>query len=132
MKGRDLMIGSRYVPGGGTLNWPLQRQLMSLGVNLLVRFLMRIPAKDTSGGFRCYRLAKLRDVPLDGLLSHGYSFQEEVLYLCHRAGMRLGETPIVFEDRRVGATKVNNKEVARSLSILVYLGLRSMFGFDAR
>jgi dolichol-phosphate mannosyltransferase len=130
ISGRDLMIGSRYVPGGGTLNWPLKRRLISKGVNLLVRFLMRIPAKDTSGNFRCYRVARLREVPLHRLLSHGYSFQEEVLYLCHKSGMRLGETPIVFEDRRVGATKANTKEMVRSLAILLWLGAGAMLGLD--
>ena len=100
MRRHDVMIGSRYVPGGGTVNWPLQRRLISGGVNLLVRLLMRIPAHDTSGGYRCYRVERLRQPDLGHLLSHGYSFQQEVLYRCRKAGCRIGETPIVFEDRR--------------------------------
>ncbi len=126
---RDLMIGSRYVAGGGTRNWPLSRKLMSWGVNSLVRLLMRIPARDTSGGFRCYRVAKLMRTDLDHLLSHGYSFQEEVLYRCHKAGFRVGETPIVFEDRRAGSSKVDPREVGRSMGVLLLLGLKAMFGF---
>src|SRR5439155_6753317 len=130
MEGHDLMIGSRYVPGGGTVNWPASRKLMSGGVNLLVRFLMRISARDTSGGFRCYHVAKLRQTDLEHLWSHGYSFQEEVLYRCRKAGFRIGETPIVFEDRRAGSSKVDPREVARALGIILALGLGAMFGFD--
>lgn len=128
MKRCDVMIGSRYVPGGGTVNWPLSRRLMSAGVNLLVRVSMRLSARDTSGGYRAYRVAKLRDVDLDNLISRGYSFQQEVLYRCRQAGCRIGETPILFEDRRLGATKANVKEIVRSLATIVYLGTRAMFG----
>ena len=126
----DVMIGSRYVPGGGTVNWPLSRKLMSWGVNTLSRLLLRIPAHDTSGGYRCYSVSHLRRTNLDHLLSNGYSFQEEVLYRLVRAGGRIGETPIVFEDRRAGASKVNPREVVRSLAILFSLGVQSIFGLD--
>jgi dolichol-phosphate mannosyltransferase len=128
MKRYDVVIGSRYVPGGGAVDWPWSRRLMSHGVNLVVRLLMRIPARDTSGGYRCYRVAKLRQTDLDGLLSRGYSFQEEVLYRCRKAGCRIGETPILFENRKAGASKVNPFEAARSMLILVWLGLGAMFG----
>jgi dolichol-phosphate mannosyltransferase len=130
MTDRDVMIGSRYVPGGGTAHWPLSRQVISGGVNLLVRLLMRIPARDTSGGFRCYRVAKLRQTNLDQLLSHGYSFQEEALYRCRQAGCKIGETPIIFEDRRAGSSKVDPREAVRSLAVILTLGLQSMFGFN--
>src|SRR5262249_1275767 len=69
MSGRDVMIGSRYVPGGGYIGWPLSRVVMSRGVNLLVRLLMRLPAKDCSGGFRCYRVSTLRDAHLERMKS---------------------------------------------------------------
>lgn len=124
----DIMIGSRYVPGGGTRNWPLKRRLLSQLVNVLSRLLLRIPAHDTSGAFRCYRIAKLRQVPLDKIISKGYSFQEEVLYRCREAGMSMGETPIIFEDRRAGASKVNSKEALRSLTVLLFLGVQVVFG----
>jgi dolichol-phosphate mannosyltransferase len=130
MKDHDLMIGSRYIPGGGAVNWPLSRQLMSKGNNLLVRLLLRIPARDCSGGYRCYRVDMLRSTNLDDLLSRGYSFQQEVLYRCRRGRCRIGETPIIFEDRRAGSSKVNPREVARSLGVLLWLGVRAMFGLD--
>src|SRR5439155_15199220 len=118
----DVMIGSRYIPGGGTVNWPVSRRFMSAAVNILVRLLLRIRARDTSGGYRCYRVTLLRRTDLAHLLSYGYSFQEEVLYRLTRAGARVGETPIIFEDRRAGASKVNPGEVIRSLAILCWLG----------
>jgi dolichol-phosphate mannosyltransferase len=130
MATHDLMIGSRYVPGGGVSHWPWSRRLMSRGVNLLVRVLLRVPARDASGGFRCYRMAKLPWADLDRLSSHGYSFQEEVLYRCWRAGCRIGETPIVFENRRAGSSKVNPREVFRSLALLLWLGGRAVFAVE--
>jgi dolichol-phosphate mannosyltransferase len=130
MQRNDVMIGSRYVPGGGTVNWPLARLLISSGVNALSRVLMRLPARDTSGGFRCYRVSKLRQTHLDNLLSKGYSFQEEMLYRCRRAGCRIGETPIIFEDRRAGASKADLREAARSLAVILRVGLPAFFGLD--
>jgi dolichol-phosphate mannosyltransferase len=130
MERYDVMIGSRYVPGGGVKDWPWKRELMSRGVNGLSRFLFRLPPRDTSGAFRCYRVAKLKAIPLDRIWSRGYSFQEEILYRCRRVGCRFGETPIVFEDRRAGASKVNVKEAVRSLSILFVLGSASLLGLE--
>lgn len=129
MTRHDVMIGSRYIPGGGSLNWPLSRRLISRGVNALVRLLMRIPANDTSGGYRCYRVAKLRYANFDTFLSRGYSFEEELLFRCHKARFRIGETPIVFEDRCAGTSKVAFTEMVRSGLILVRLGLRELFGY---
>jgi dolichol-phosphate mannosyltransferase len=130
MAEKDVMIGSRYVPGGGYIGWPLSRIVMSRGVNLLVRVLMRIPARDCSGGFRCYRVELLKKAKLDRLKSHGYSFQEEVLFRCRQAGARIGETPIVFENRRVGTSKVSTHEVIRSLGVILGLGVRAFFGLE--
>lgn len=126
----DVMIGSRYIAGGGTENWPLPRRVMSKCVNTLVRFLFRMPVKDASGAYRCYRVAKLRDVRLDRVRSRGYSFQQEVLFRCHKAGCLLGEYPILFENRRAGSSKVNRKEALRSISMIVYLGMRNFIGLE--
>jgi dolichol-phosphate mannosyltransferase len=131
MQRHDVMIGSRYVRGGGSLDWPWSRRLMSGGINALVRLLLRIPAHDTSGGYRCYRIAKLRQTNLDGLLSRGYSFQQEMLYRCRKAGCSIGEAPIVFENRRAGASKVNLKEAVRSMAVIFRIGVQSLFGGDA-
>jgi dolichol-phosphate mannosyltransferase len=126
----DVMIGSRYVPGGGSENWPLSRQLMSRSINTLVGLLMRISARDCSGGFRCYRVAKLRQTRLDRVRSRGYSFQQEVLYRCRQAGCKIGETPIIFENRRAGKSKVDVREAVRSLAMIFRIGLPAFFGLD--
>ena len=132
MADHDVMIGSRYVAGGGTENWPVARLVMSRSVNGLVRFLFRMPVKDASGAFRCYRVSMLRNADLDRVRSRGYSFQQEVLFRCHKAGAKLGEYPILFENRRAGASKVNKKEAIRSMSMLVYIGLRNLFGLEQK
>jgi dolichol-phosphate mannosyltransferase len=121
----DVMIGSRYVAGGGVENWPLSRRLMSRSTGQLVRFLLGMPARDTSGNYRCYRVSLLRRANLDNLLSLGYSFQQEVLHRCYLAGARIGETPIVFADRKAGQSKANLKEMVGSLSTLLRLGWRA-------
>ena len=130
MKKNDIMIGSRYIKGGGTEKWPLSRRIMSWGVGTTVRLLMRIPARDTSGAFRCYRVSKLRETDLKNLWSKGYSFQQEVLYRCRKAGARIGETPIIFENRRAGTSKVNPREAIRSMAVIFLVGFLAFFGFD--
>ena len=130
MSKNDVMIGSRYTRGGGTENWPLPRRVISQGVNMLVRLLFRMPVKDASGAFRCYRVSKLREAELNRVRSRGYSFQQEVLFRCHKARAKLGEYPILFENRRAGASKVNRKEALRSISMILYIGLRNVFGLE--
>jgi dolichol-phosphate mannosyltransferase len=132
MKNHDVMIGSRYIPGGGSLNWPASRRFMSWSVNTLVRVLMRIPARDTSGGFRAYSVAKLRQTDLENFKSRGYSFQQEMLYRCRKAGCKIGETPIIFEERRAGKSKVSPKEAARSMAVILRVGIPAFFGLDSR
>jgi dolichol-phosphate mannosyltransferase len=126
----DVMIGSRYIPGGGSENWPLSRLLMSRAINVLASLLMRIPAHDCSGGYRCYRTAKLRVARLDRVRSRGYSFQQEVLYRCRKAGCKIGETPIVFGNRRAGKSKVNLREAVRSIAMIFRIGVPAFFGLD--
>ncbi len=130
MDQHDVMIGSRYVPGGRTVDWPLSRYVISRGVNLLVRFLFRFRARDLSGGYRCYRVSKLREASLHKVRSRGYSFMQEVLYRCQRAGCTIGETPIVFVERQAGSSKVSLGESARSLGRLLSLGVPAFFGLD--
>lgn len=130
MAQRDVMIGSRYVPGGGTVDWPALRRWISRTVNTYVRTILRMPVRDASGAFRCYRVELLRRAELERVRSRGYSFQQEVLFRCHRAGARIGEHPIVFENRKAGASKVNWRESVRSLTMLTWLGLRAAVGRD--
>jgi dolichol-phosphate mannosyltransferase len=132
MQRKDVMIGSRYVPGGGTENWPIVRETISRGVNGLVRFFFRMGVRDASGAYRCYRVSKLNDVRFDRMVSRGYSFQQEMLYRCKLAGCTFGETPIIFENRRAGKSKVNPKEAARSMATIIYLGTRAMLGIERR
>ena len=127
MTEKDVMIGSRYIPGGGTQNWPLSRKIISTSVNYLVKLLFWMPVRDASGGFRCYRTSKLKEVDFDRVWSKGYSFQQEMLFRVYRCGSKLGEYPIIFEDRRAGSSKVNWKEALRSISLLIYLGTMSRF-----
>ena len=99
---------------------------------MMVRFLFRMPVKDASGAYRCYRVSKLREANLSDTKSRGYSFQQEVLFRCHKAGARLGEFPILFENRRAGSSKVNGKEALRSIAMILWLGLRNFFGLERR
>jgi dolichol-phosphate mannosyltransferase len=124
----DVMIGSRYVPGGGTEGWPLKRKLMSRAVNLYARWLLWLRPKDVSGGYRCYRVSKLKDLDFDAIRSRGYSFQEEVLWMLRRRGAHFAETPIVFADRERGHSKINRKEAWAAMRIILELGMRSLFG----
>lgn len=123
----DVMIGSRYVPGGGVEGWPLRRKFMSGGVNLYSRWLLGLTPKDCSGAFRCYRTELLARLDFDQIRSRGYSFQEEILWHLKRAGARFGETPIVFVDRALGSSKINSSEAVAALWIIFALGVRNLF-----
>ena len=124
----DVMIGSRYVPGGGVEGWPWRRRFMSSGVNLYARWLLGLKAKDCSGAFRCYRTEVLARLDFDRIRSRGYSFQEEILWHLKRVGARFGETPILFVDRTAGSSKINTKEAIAALWIIFTLGLRNLLG----
>lgn len=124
MSDHDVMIGSRYIPGGGVEGWDAKRKFMSWSINVYSRLLLGLTARDTSGAFRCYRLSKLRQIDFARVYSLGYSFQEEFLYHCMKAGCRIGETPIVFENRKFGKSKINNKEALRALWCLFYTAIR--------
>ena len=121
----DVMIGSRYVPGGGVEGWPLKRRLMSKGVNLYARSLLGLRPRDCSGAYRCYRVALLEKLDFAAVRSRGYSFQEEVLWHLKRLGARFGETPIVFADRTRGSSKINSKEAYAALGIIFRLGVKN-------
>src|SRR3954451_13751770 len=125
----DVMIGSRYVPGGGVSGgFNLQRRTMSFGVNTYARLLLGLKSRDNSGSFRCYRVSKLAEIPLDRVRSRGYSFFEEILFWCRQVGCRIGETPILFEDRRSGTSKINKTEILRALVVIFRLGISRLLG----
>ncbi len=125
----DVMIGSRYVPGGGVEGeFNLKRKIMSTGINLYARLLLGLTSKDNSGSFRCYRVSKLAQMDFDQIRSRGYSFMEEILYWCRTVGCRIGETPILFENRRAGYSKINTQEAIKALQIILELGIARALG----
>lgn len=129
MADHDVMIGSRYVPGGGVEGgFTLKRKLMSGGINGYARLLLGLTSKDNSGSYRCYRVSKLAEIDLARVRSRGYSFQEEILYWCQTVGCRIGETPILFENRRAGSSKINMREAASALGRLLQLGVSRRLG----
>jgi dolichol-phosphate mannosyltransferase len=111
----DLVLGSRYVPGGGTLNWGLGRRLLSKGGSLYARTILGVPYRDLTGGFKCFRREVLEAIDLPTVECTGYAFQIELTYRAHRRGFRVAEVPIVFEDRRVGRSKMSRRIVLEAI-----------------
>lgn len=124
----DVMIGSRYVAGGGVAGWPLYRRLMSRVINTYARWLLGLRVRDCSGAFRCYRVSTLRELDFDKIRSRGYSYLEEILWLLKRRQARFGETPITFIDRELGQTKINMREAVLAVLLILRLGLRQWLG----
>jgi dolichol-phosphate mannosyltransferase len=113
--GADVVVGSRYVPGGGTVNWGLGRRLLSRGGSLYARTILGIEVRDVTAGFICWRRAALEAIDLATIGSNGYSFQIEMKYRALGKGLRLVETPIMFVDRRVGQSKMSRAIFAEAL-----------------
>jgi len=107
----DLVLGSRYVPGGGTRNWSRIRRLISTGGSWYARTILQIPIRDLTGGFKCYRRAVLETIEPDTISARGYAFQIETTYRTIRAGFSVREIPIVFIDREVGGSKMGKSIV---------------------
>jgi len=129
MKDNDVMIGSRYVKGGGVEGeFNLRRKFMSTGINLYARLFLGLQTRDNSGSYRCYRVSKLRQIDLNQIRSRGYSFMEEILYWCRSVGCKMDETPIIFENRRSGYSKINAREAIKALHIIFQLGLARLTG----
>ena len=120
----DLAIGSRYVPGGGILNWPPHRRALSAFANLYARTLLRLPIRDCTSGFRCYRSEALAAADPFGIRSSGYSFLEELAWRIHRRGLRIAEVPIVFEQRTAGVSKIDSSEIWRAAWHVLATALR--------
>jgi dolichol-phosphate mannosyltransferase len=129
MADHDVMIGSRYVPGGGVEGeFNLKRKFMSTGINMYARMFLGLTNRDNSGAFRCYRVSKLAEMDFSKIRSRGYSFQEEILYWCKTVGCRFGETPILFMNRRSGMSKINSREAAAAIWIIFRIGMARLVG----
>ncbi|MGZ4120078.1 MAG: polyprenol monophosphomannose synthase [Actinomycetota bacterium] len=120
----DLVLGSRYAPGGGTRNWSKGRERLSRAGNTYARALLRIPVKDVTAGFRCYRREVLEALPLDQISSEGYGFQIEMAWRTWLMGFRVVEIPIVFTERREGVSKMSRAIVAEALRKVAVWGAK--------
>jgi dolichol-phosphate mannosyltransferase len=103
----DVVLGSRYIPGGGIVNWPARRRLLSRFANFYVRMITQLRARDCTSGYRCWRRATLAALPLDDFTSDGYSFLVEMLFVARGLGARIAEVPITFVERREGESKMS-------------------------
>ena len=103
----DMVIGSRYIPGGSIVNWPRRRQLLSRFANIYIRTVTRVRPRDCTSGYRCWRRETLASLPLDRFFSDGYSFLVEMLFVASRRGARITEVPIRFVERRAGQSKLS-------------------------
>jgi dolichol-phosphate mannosyltransferase len=121
----DLVLGSRYVPGGEVVNWPRSREVLSRGGNLYTRILLRLPLRDATGGYRAYRREVLDALPLGKISSQGYCFQVDLAWQTWRRGYRVVEVPITFVERERGESKMSRKIVAEALWRVTVWGLRS-------
>lgn len=122
-QGADLAIGSRYVPGGATPDWPLLRRFISRAGNLYARFMLGIPIKDATAGFRAYRASALSGLPYRDAKSSGYAFQVEMAWRSHQQGLSVVETPIIFRDRTRGTSKMGLPIVVEAMRLVTVWGL---------
>jgi dolichol-phosphate mannosyltransferase len=118
----DLVIGSRYVPGGGVEDWGLARRVISRGGSTFARIVLGLGPHDLTGGFKAWRAATLEAVPFDGVRAGGYVFQIEMTYRASRLGARVTEVPITFRDRRLGQSKMSRRIIVEALFVVI--GLR--------
>ena len=120
----DLVLGSRYVRGGGVADWGFVRRSVSRGGSWYARTLLRVPIRDLTGGFKCFRREVLETIDLSGVHSNGYGFQIELTYRALRAGFRVKEVPIVFRDRRAGSSKMTARIALEAMWKVPALRLR--------
>ncbi|MFT7578533.1 MAG: dolichol-phosphate mannosyltransferase [Myxococcota bacterium] len=120
-KRADLVLGCRYIKGGGTEDWGLWRQLVSRAGNVYARGILGLPYRDLTGGFKCFRRELLEQIDLGAVRATGYAFQIELTYRAHLAGFRIAEVPIIFPDRRVGESKMSGNIVREAMLNVVKL-----------
>jgi dolichol-phosphate mannosyltransferase len=128
LAGADVVLGSRWVPGGSVVNWPFHRKFLSVGGNLYVRVLLGMPIGDATGGFRAYRASALRTLDLHEVASQGYCFQVDLAWRAIRAGLTVVEVPITFVERTIGDSKMSQDIVNESLRSITMWGARYRIG----
>jgi dolichol-phosphate mannosyltransferase len=128
----DLVIGSRYTPGGGVVDWGFARRVISRSGSLFARLMLGLPARDLTGGFKAWRAATLATIDFGGVHAGGYVFQIEMTYRANRAGARIREVPITFRDRRVGQSKMSRRIVLEALVVVCQLRLDEIRGRGPR
>jgi dolichol-phosphate mannosyltransferase len=126
--GADVALGSRWVEGGGTVNWGTGRTIVSRGGSLYARLILGVGVRDLTGGFKCFRRAVLEQVDLDAIVAKGYGFQIETTYRALRTGFTVTEIPITFVDRRVGESKMNGSIVVEAMLQVPALRWRALRG----
>ncbi len=126
-QGYDLVIGSRWVEGGGTVNWPRNRERLSQTASKYTRIVTGLPVKDTTAGFQAFRKRVLENIEIDGMKSDGYSFQIETKFKVWRNGFRLKEIPIIFKDRVIGVSKLSKRIIFEAFFIVWWLRISSIF-----
>ncbi len=127
-EGADLVLGSRWIRGGAVRNWPLHRKILSLGGNLYARFMLRVPIRDITGGFRVFRVSTLQAIDYSAVTTQGYVFQVDMAYRVVTAGMRVVEVPIEFVERELGASKMSQRIVLEAMQQVTVWGISSLFG----
>jgi dolichol-phosphate mannosyltransferase len=120
----DVVLGSRYVPGGGVENWALRRRIQSRGGCAYARLILGVPVRDLTGGFKCWRRTALEALDFDGVDAHGYGFQIEMTYRAIQAGLSVTEVPIVFRERREGQSKMTPRITLEAIWKVPALRLR--------
>ncbi|WP_449343618.1 polyprenol monophosphomannose synthase [Streptosporangium jomthongense] len=125
-RGADLTIGSRWVPGGRVVNWPIPRELLSRGANLYTRVMLGMPVRDATAGFRAYRASTLEKIGLDNVQSQGYCFQVDMTLRTIRNGLRVAEVPITFVERTAGASKMSRSVFVEALWRITVWGLTGL------
>jgi dolichol-phosphate mannosyltransferase len=128
--GADLAIGSRYISGVNVVNWPLSRVLMSYVASIYVRMITGMKIMDTTAGFKCYRKEVLENIRLDKIRSVGYGFQIEMKFKTWKLGYKIVEVPIIFTDRKLGASKMSGGIFNEALWGVLRMKVRSMFTKD--
>jgi dolichol-phosphate mannosyltransferase len=126
--GADVVCGSRYVPGGATVDWPLRRRLLSRWGNRYTAALLRLPVRDCTSGFRAYRAAPLQAIDPGSTTAEGYAFLTELVRKLVANGATIVETPIVFRDRRYGISKMSARIIAESMLLVTRWGVGDRLG----